>query len=184
MLYPYTSRKDIYFTFLASVLNCGLRVHCLTSVSRHEEFTLLQIFLCPIFSGLLHILRWSEINRGTSVLFIQWPWAPGGIEGAILSLMMFYISKSLALFDIKEWNVQCNCYCFMTFNRLIRLHQVFHCVTRSTRNDLPHSRWILTKGLNINIWGNDYTLVSKSWRKHNYFAYLNSSMGSRESVSI
>lgn len=41
---------------------------------------------------------------------------------------MFYISKSPALFDIKEWNVQCNCYCFMTFNRLIRLHQVFHCM--------------------------------------------------------
>lgn len=109
---------------------------------------------------------------------------PWGIEGSILSLLMFYISKSPALFDIKEWNVQCNCYCFMTFNRLIRLHQVLHWVTRCTRNDSPCSQKILTKGLNINIWGNDGTLVSKSWRKHNYFAYLKSSMSNRESVSF
>lgn len=57
---------------------------------------------------------------GKAVLHLQWPCAPREIAGAILSLMMFYISKNLAPFDIKEWNVRCNCYCFLTFHRLIR----------------------------------------------------------------
>lgn len=161
VLYPSTSFKDVCFAFPASLLICGPRLQCLTPVPGIGASPFFRLFPGPIFCGLLPILGWSEMNRGTSVLFIQWPWAPGGIEDAILSLMMFYISKSLARFDIKEWNVQCNCYCFMTFNRLIRLHQVFHCVAHSTRNDLPLSRWILTKGFNINIWGTDYTLVSK-----------------------
>lgn len=76
---------------------------------------------------------------GEAVLFIQWPCAPGEIAGTILSLMMFYISKNLALFDIKERNVRCNCYCFMTFNRLIRLHQLFQNVVLFQRKWLGYS---------------------------------------------
>lgn len=97
------------------------------------------------------------------MLFVPWPCAPGGIAGTILSLTLFYISKNLTVFDIKEWDVQCNCYYFMSCNRLIRSYWVFpQC------GSVPKEMiWLLVNefrqaGFNLNSGGKENTELPKS----------------------
>lgn len=109
-----------FVLFSASHLNCGLQPHGLTSVTAARVRPSLASFLFPrTVASLLRVPKWSQINRESSVTSTA-TLRSREIAGTILSLMMFYISKNLAPFDINEWNVRCNCYCFLTFHRLIR----------------------------------------------------------------